>query len=127
MKTLSYNEVLKLYYENIHESEWIGVNTYQLILLEHNVYIRYNHNKSLFLCVYQHHHDTSVYSIFGKHPHYKNEFFLYPANYNPLTSFDGKVLPLPETSDEWFNFSVMYEYTEEDFKLFKKIVQYHED
>lgn len=128
MKTLSYHEVLELYYGNIHKSEWIGEDIFQMNLSEHKVYIRYHHKTSLFLCMYQNkEQDIDVYIIFGKHRHYKNEYFLYPEGYNPIDIFDGRGLPLPETSDEWFNFALMHQCTEEDFKLFKKIVQHHEN
>lgn len=137
MKKLSYHEVLEYYYNNINNA--IGNNSKIYILyyyFEDGSYsmITYDYEVSVFRCSYINSRGLIeggeiMYAVFGKHKDYKNEYFLFPANYNPYNPFSRNkpMLPLPESPDEWFNFALVYQYTEEDFKLFKKIVQHHEN
>lgn len=136
MKKLSYHEVLKFYYDNIHHANTHDNNLYTLLYFyEDNSYtvICYDNSFSVFMCSYINSRGLREgyeigYAVFGKHQNYKNEYFLYPKNYKPYDYYNNEpMLPLPETSDEWFNFTLMNNYTEDDFKIFKKIVQYYEN
>lgn len=132
---ITYSECLKLFSENLKITYVTSsvLSSTHISYMNYSVILRFDYVTSIFYCIYvreDSNEDIIKFQKFKIFERTNHNYFIHvsPINgeLNVLNMIDTKLIDIPQTKDEWFNFSVLNDLTYDDFLNFKRICEHYD-